>query len=185
MAKAAKKKVAKKSIKKSAKKTVKKSFKKAVKKTVKPPRKKNASRFMRAKPRKPKELKLKMTKKSALLTMKIKKQRTKETILILDFGSQYTQLIARRIRESKVFSRIVPFNISIEAIKEINPKGIILSGGPMSVYDKHAPMPNKEIFKLGINFFGSCFKKILECQKSSPPLLDEEKVKCKNPNNQN
>ncbi len=162
MAKAKKKKmvkkVSKKTVKKAVKKVVKKATKKAAKKkTVKPPRKMNANRFMRTKPRKPKELKLKMTKKSALLTMKIKKQRGKETILILDFGSQYTQLIARRIRESKVFSRIVPFNISIEAIKEINPKGIILSGGPMSVYDKGAPMPHKEIFKSGIPILGVCY----------------------------
>lgn len=112
---------------------------------------------MRAKPRKPKELKLKMVKKSALLTVKIKKQRSRETILILDFGSQFTQLIARRIRESKVFSRIVPFNISMDAIKEMNPKGIILSGGPMSVYDKNAPMPNKDVFKLGIPILGVCY----------------------------
>jgi|CXWL01.1.fsa_nt_gi GMP synthase (glutamine-hydrolysing) len=138
------------------KKKVVKAFKKSVAK-VKPPRRTNANRFMRAKPRKPKELKLKMHKKSALLTMKIKKQRTKETILIMDFGSQFTQLIARRIRESKVFSRIVPYNISIEAIKEINPKGIIFSGGPMSVYDKGAPMPNKEIFKLGLPILGVCY----------------------------
>ena len=141
----------------ATKKNVKKAVKKPVVKKVKPPRRSNANRFMRAKPRKPKELKLKMHKKSALLTMKIKKQRTKETILILDFGSQFTQLIARRIRESKVFSRIVPYNISIEAIKEMNPKGIILSGGPMSVYDKDAPMPDKEIFKLGFPILGVCY----------------------------
>lgn len=134
-----------------------KASKKTAKKKDKPLRRSNANRFMRAKPRKPKELKLKNLKKSALLTVKIKKQRSRETILILDFGSQFTQLIARRIRESKVFSRIVPFTISMDAIKEINPKGIILSGGPMSVYDKNAPMPNKEIFKLGIPILGVCY----------------------------
>ena len=58
-----------------------------------------------------------------------------ENILILDFGSQYTQLIARRIRESNVYSEIHPHTFSIEKIKSLNPKGIILSGGPMSVYD--------------------------------------------------
>ncbi len=139
------------------KKIVKKASKKPAVKKVKPLRRSNANRFMRAKPRKPKELKLKNLKKSALLTVKIKKQRSRETILILDFGSQFTQLIARRIRESKVFSRIVPFNISMDAIKEMNPKGIILSGGPMSVYDKNAPMPNKEIFKLGVPILGVCY----------------------------
>ena len=68
--------------------------------------------------------------------MEIKKQRARDIILILDMGSQYTQLIARRVRESKVFSQIVPYNISVEKIKEIYPKGIILSGGPQSVTDK-------------------------------------------------
>ncbi|MDI6759001.1 MAG: GMP synthase (glutamine-hydrolyzing), partial [Candidatus Omnitrophota bacterium] len=55
---------------------------------------------------------------------------TRQTILILDFGSQYTQLIARRIRENKVFSQIVPFNISVKEISNLAPKGLILSGGP-------------------------------------------------------
>src|SRR5689334_11231925 len=122
--------------KKAARKATRHASQRAAKKTAKKIQKQISRKFARIKPRKPKELKLRMTKKSALLTMKIKKQRTKETILVLDFGSQYTQLIARRIRESKVFSRIVPFNISVDQIREMNPKGIILSGGPMSVYDK-------------------------------------------------
>jgi len=83
--------------------------------------------------------------------------RNKDIILVLDFGSQYTQLIARRVRESKVFSRIVPYNISEEEIKKINPKGLIFSGGPMSVYDKNAPLPKKEIFKLKIPILGICY----------------------------
>lgn len=83
--------------------------------------------------------------------------KNKDIILVLDFGSQYTQLIARRIRENKVFSRIVPYNISLEEIKEINPKGLVFSGGPMSVYDKGAPFPNKEIFKLKIPILGICY----------------------------
>ncbi len=62
-----------------------------------------------------------------------------DTIIILDFGSQYTQLIARRVRESKVYCKILPFNTSIDAILKLNPRGIILSGGPASVYDKDAP----------------------------------------------
>src|SRR5262245_11020393 len=78
----------------------------------------------------------------------IKTTRTKDVVLILDFGSQYTQLIARRVRENKVFSKIVPYNISVEEIENIGPKGLILSGGPMSVYDKDAPMPHKDIFKM-------------------------------------
>lgn len=78
-------------------------------------------------------------------------------ILVLDFGSQYSQLIARRVRESKVYSEIFPFNSSIEKIKAFAPKGIILSGGPCSVYDKNAPAPDMEIFKLKIPVLGICY----------------------------
>jgi GMP synthase (glutamine-hydrolysing) len=91
------------------------------------------------------------------LSIQVKKIKTRDVILVLDFGSQYTQLIARRIRESKVFSRIVPFNITPEEIKEMGAKGLILSGGPMSVYDKNAPHPNKDIFKMGIPILGICY----------------------------
>ncbi len=80
-----------------------------------------------------------------------------DSIIILDFGSQYTQLIARRIRELNVFSEIYPFNISFEKIKEINPKGIILSGGPSSVYEKNAPFPAPQIFELNIPILGLCY----------------------------
>ena len=81
----------------------------------------------------------------------------KDIILILDFGSQYTQLIARRIRELKVFSLIEPPNITIEKIKKIAPKGIILSGGPHSVYEKKAPSLNPQILNLGIPILGICY----------------------------
>ncbi|MCM8831383.1 MAG: glutamine-hydrolyzing GMP synthase [Candidatus Omnitrophica bacterium] len=81
----------------------------------------------------------------------------KDTILIIDFGSQYTQLIARRIRELKVFSLIEPCSISIDKIKSINPKGIILSGGPHSVYQKDAPQLNEEILELKIPILGICY----------------------------
>jgi len=90
-------------------------------------------------------------------SLKVSKPRSKDLILVLDFGSQYTQLIARRIRENKVFSRIVPYNITAEEIRKQNPKGLILSGGPMSVYDKNAPMPREEIFKLGLPILGVCY----------------------------
>lgn len=90
-------------------------------------------------------------------SIRIQKARHKDVILVLDFGSQYTQLIARRIRESKVFSQIVPYNITVEKIREINPKGLVLSGGPLSVYDRGAPMPQKDIFKLGIPVLGVCY----------------------------
>jgi GMP synthase (glutamine-hydrolysing) len=81
----------------------------------------------------------------------------KDIVLILDFGSQYTQLIARRTRECKVYSRIVPYNISVKEIKSIAPKGIILSGGPASVSDKKSPRIDKQIFKLDIPILGICY----------------------------
>ena len=81
----------------------------------------------------------------------------KNFILILDFGSQFTQLIARRVREMNVYCEIHPFNISFEKIKEIQPKGIILSGGPSSVYSEFAPIPDDRIFGLGIPILGICY----------------------------
>ena len=81
----------------------------------------------------------------------------KDLILILDFGSQYTQLIARRVRECRVYSKIVPYNISAKEIKEIGAKGIILSGGPASVTEKKSPKVDKKIFKLNIPIFGICY----------------------------
>lgn len=80
-----------------------------------------------------------------------------EKIIILDFGSQTTQLIARRIREQKVYSEIHPFSISIEKIKELNPTGIVLSGGPCSVYDNDAPHSAPELLDLGIPVLGICY----------------------------
>jgi GMP synthase (glutamine-hydrolysing) len=78
-------------------------------------------------------------------------------ILILDFGSQYTQVIARRIRELQVFSEIVPFDTAAEAIAREKPNGIILSGGPASVYDKGAPQVDPKIFELGVPVLGICY----------------------------
>lgn len=80
-----------------------------------------------------------------------------ELILILDFGGQYNQLIARRVRECNVYSEVVPYNISIEEIKEKNPKGIIFTGGPSSVYGEDSPKCAKEIFELGIPILGICY----------------------------
>ena len=80
-----------------------------------------------------------------------------DKILILDFGSQYTQLIARKIREQKVYCEIHPFNYSVDRIKEFSPKGIILSGGPSSVYGKDAPIIGKEVLELGIPVLGICY----------------------------
>jgi GMP synthase (glutamine-hydrolysing) len=78
-------------------------------------------------------------------------------ILILDFGSQYTQVIARRIRECQVYSEIVRFNIPAEEAAALKPKGIVLSGGPASVYDKSAPQVDPKIFSLGIPVLGICY----------------------------
>ena len=83
--------------------------------------------------------------------------KTNELILILDFGGQYNQLIARRVRECNVYSEVVPYNITIEKIKEKNPKGIIFTGGPASVYGKDSPKCTKEIFELGIPVLGICY----------------------------
>ncbi len=78
-------------------------------------------------------------------------------VLVLDFGSQYTQLIARRIREAHIYCEIQSYNYPIEEIRKFNPGGIILSGGPSSVYAESAPKPDPEIFKLGIPILGICY----------------------------
>jgi GMP synthase (glutamine-hydrolysing) len=85
-------------------------------------------------------------------------------ILILDFGSQYTQVIARRVRELQVYSEIVPFNTTAKQIRELEPNGIILSGGPASVYDKGAPHSDPEIFSLGVPILGICYGLMLMAQ---------------------
>jgi len=87
----------------------------------------------------------------------LKKEKRKEWIAILDFGSQYTQLIARRIREAKVYSEILPYYVDLDKLKMNPPKGIILSGGPASVYEAQAPVCDKKIFELGIPILGICY----------------------------
>ncbi|MBI3317602.1 MAG: glutamine-hydrolyzing GMP synthase, partial [Candidatus Omnitrophica bacterium] len=80
-----------------------------------------------------------------------------ETVLILDFGSQYAQLIARRVRELNVFSKIVPHDIRLREISKENPKGIILSGGPASVWARGAPKPDPDLFTLKVPTLGICY----------------------------
>ncbi len=80
-----------------------------------------------------------------------------QSIVVLDFGAQYSQLIARRIREQKIFSVVLPFNASLEEIRSYSPVGIILSGGPSSVYDKGAPHADKKVFDLGLPVLGICY----------------------------
>ena len=81
----------------------------------------------------------------------------KELILVMDFGGQYNQLIARRVRECNVYCEVHAYNLSLEKIKEMNPKGIIFTGGPNSVYGEDSPLCNKEIFELGIPVLGICY----------------------------
>jgi len=80
-----------------------------------------------------------------------------DKIVVLDFGSQYSHLICRRIRESNVYCELLPFNSPASLIKKLQPKGIVLSGGPSSVYQKGSPKPDIEIFKMGIPVLGICY----------------------------
>jgi GMP synthase (glutamine-hydrolysing) len=80
-----------------------------------------------------------------------------QTVLVLDFGSQYTQLIARRVRENRVYSVVHPFDYPVAKIREMAPRAIILSGGPQSVYSEAAPHCSKEVFELGVPILGICY----------------------------
>ncbi len=80
-----------------------------------------------------------------------------DTVLVLDFGAQYGQLIARRVRECRVYSQLVPHDISVDEIKACAPKGLIFSGGPMSVYVDGAPRPDPRLYELGIPVLGICY----------------------------
>lgn len=80
-----------------------------------------------------------------------------EIVLVIDFGGQYNQLIARRVRENKVYCEILPYTTSIEKIKEKNPKGIIFTGGPNSAYLEDSPKISKEIFEIGVPILGICY----------------------------
>jgi GMP synthase (glutamine-hydrolysing) len=80
-----------------------------------------------------------------------------QTVLVLDFGSQYTQLIARRVRENRVYSVVHPFDLPVEKIRALAPQAIILSGGPQSVYSEAAPYCAREVFELGIPILGICY----------------------------
>ena len=101
----------------------------------------------------------------------MKKGKKRDYIAILDFGSQYTQLIARRVREAKVYSEIFPYSVNLERIRREPPKGIILSGGPASVYEEQAPVCNKKIFELGIPILGICYGAQLIAQFSGGKVI--------------
>lgn len=81
----------------------------------------------------------------------------REMIIVLDFGGQYNQLIARRVRECNVYCEVHPYTLSLDKIREMNPKGIIFTGGPNSVYDETSPHYDKAIFELGIPILGICY----------------------------
>src|SRR5207245_9246403 len=89
--------------------------------------------------------------------LKMADKSTHSKILILDFGSQYTQVIARRIRECQVYSEIIRFATPAAEVAALKPKGLILSGGPASVYDKGAPQIDPKIFSLGVPVLGICY----------------------------
>lgn len=93
----------------------------------------------------------------ALPTKPITKSLNRQMIVILDFGSQYSELIARRIRETQVYSEVLSYRTTAEQLRQLNPKGIILSGGPNSVYDDLAPKCDREIWHLGIPILGVCY----------------------------
>ena len=81
----------------------------------------------------------------------------REMIIVLDFGGQYNQLIARRVRECNVYAEVHPYTLSLDKIREMNPKGIIFTGGPNSVYGEDSPRCSAEIFELGIPIMGICY----------------------------
>ena len=83
--------------------------------------------------------------------------KAQDKVVVLDFGSQFTQLIARRVRESRIYSEIVPFDTPIEEIRKLKPKALILSGGPSSVYDDEAPIASQEIIDMDIPILGICY----------------------------
>jgi len=84
---------------------------------------------------------------------------SQEMIAVLDFGSQYNQLIARRVRENQVYCRLLPFDTTPSELLSLNPKGIILSGGPASLAERGVPLPHRGIFNLGIPILGICYGK--------------------------
>ena len=92
-----------------------------------------------------------------------------EKILVLDFGGQYNQLIARRVRDNRVYAEILPYTVPLKKIEQGNYKGIIFTGGPNSVYDEASPHYTKDILSLGIPDLGICYG----CQLIEEHCLDE------------
>jgi len=105
----------------------------------------------------------------------MKRQTLFDKILILDFGSQYTQLIARRVRECRIYSEIHPYDIPMDRVKSLSPKGIIFSGGPASVYEKNAPLCDPAILRMGIPVLGICYGMQLIAQLLGGEVIHSEK----------
>ena len=106
-----------------------------------------------------------------------------ENVLVLDFGSQYAQLIARRVREQNVYCEIVRHDITPEAIERRRPRGIILSGGPASIYENGAPQCDPKIFELGVPVLGICYGMHLACEAlggkvGSTPTREYGRARC-------
>ena len=104
----------------------------------------------------------------------------REMIIVLDFGGQYNQLIARRVRECNVYCEVHPHTLSLEKISEMKPKGIIFTGGPNSVYGEDAPSCDREIFQMGIPILGICYGAqlmnfLLGGEVSSAPVREYER----------
>lgn len=106
----------------------------------------------------------------------LNKQLNRQMIVILDFGSQYSELIARRIRETQVYSEVLSYRTTIEQLEQLNPKGIILSGGPNSVYDPGAPLCDPKIWNLGIPVLGVCYGMQLMVQQLGGKVTRAEKA---------
>ena len=106
-----------------------------------------------------------MPAKAAQKAPEMPVKKTHDTVVILDFGSQVTQLIARRVREIGVYSVLLPFNAPMAEILKVNPKAIILSGGPASVTEKDSPRAHKEIFELGVPVLGICYGLQTMCEQ--------------------
>jgi len=94
----------------------------------------------------------------------------KELVLILDFGGQYNQLIARRVREANVYCEVVPYDYSLDEIRKKNPKGIIFTGGPASVYEEGAPKCDPGVFGMGVPILGICYGAQLMAHMLGGPL---------------
>src|SRR4030042_5345053 len=98
-----------------------------------------------------------------------------DKILILDFGSQYTQLIARRVRECQIYSEIHPYPIPLEKVRSLSPKGMIFSGGPASVYEKNAPLCDPALLRMGLPILGICYGMPLIAQLLGGEVIHSEK----------